>query len=317
MASTRSIQRQRILKQAAEWFVELQSEQCDIQQRQQFELWLSADPTHRLAYNELQGLWGNLDTLKTRTVPGLKAARSARPRDRHAKTILSTALLVALTGGWWLDYSAPRIDYQTGIGEQRSVHLSDGSQLQLNTATALSVKLSWLRRDIELQHGEALFTVAHQAWRPFQVHADNLNISDIGTVFNVRRDNASTSVAVLEGEVELRQGRSWFGESLKAGFSRQTDQNGRWQAVKPTNAQTATAWTNGKLLFDHTPLAEVVTELERYHAVNFVFADPNVSKQTLSGSFNATDLKPFLQAVQKILPVKIQRQNQNIVFYSQ
>lgn len=313
MATPGYSQRQRILKQAAEWFVELESEHCDVQLQQQFEQWLAESPAHRQAYDEMQSLWGNMDTLKTHNVAGLSAARPRR--WSNGKTLLSALVLAGLLGGWWQDYNAPVTIYRTGIGERRSVELADGSHLQLNTDSRLQARLSWLRRDIELQQGEAMFSVAHQAWRPFTVHADNLHISDIGTVFNVRRQDGGVQVAVLDGEVELRAGRGWFGEALKAGFSRQLDRNGHWQPIEKANPEHTLAWTNGQLLFDHTPLAEVISELERYHPVHFALADPQLAHQTLSGRFDAADFKPFLQAMERILPVRIQRQKQTIVLY--
>ncbi|WP_020483103.1 FecR family protein [Methylomonas sp. MK1] len=310
-------QEQQILKQAATWFVELQSEYCNDKRRQAFAQWLLQNPAHQQAYDDIASLWGNLDKLKTREVAGLSAARSARPRIwRNGKTLTGSLLLAAILSGAWLDHSAPSMAYQTGIGERQAVLLADGSQLQLNTDTQLRVRLSWWRREIELQQGEAMFNVAHQAWRPFNVHTGNLQIKDIGTVFNVRHDARGTAVSVLEGEVALHAGRSWFGENLPAGFSRKIDQNGHWEKSEKTNPEQVAAWLNGQLLFDHTPLTEVAAELERYHAVRFAFADPALAKQTLSGSFNSTDLKPFLQALEKILPIRVQRQKQTIVLYS-
>ncbi|OAI00173.1 hypothetical protein A1353_19730 [Methylomonas methanica] len=306
-----------ILKQAATWFVELQSEYCNDQRRQAFAQWLLQNPAHQQAYDDIASLWGNLDKLKSREVTGLNAARSARPRIRRNGKILTGSLLLAtLLTGAWLDFQSPGTAYQTGIGELQTVQLADGSQLQLNTDTKLSVRLSWWRREIELRQGEAMFNVAHQAWRPFTVRTGSLQIEDIGTVFNVRHDNHGTAVSVLEGEVALHAGNSWFGENLPAGFSRKIDPSGHWQNSEKTNSEQVAAWLNGHLLFDHTPLTEVVAELERYHAVRFAFADPALAKQTLSGSFNSADLKPFLQALEKVLPIRVQRQKQTIVLYS-
>lgn len=317
MTAPKLSQQQKILQQAATWFVELQSEYCDEQRHQAFAQWLLQNPAHQTVYDDIASLWGDLDELKTTEVAGLHTARSARPRIRRNGKILTGSLLLAtmLTAAW-LDFKAPSRVYQTGIGERQTVQLADGSQLQLNTDTQLRVRLSWWRREIELQQGEAMFNVAHEAWRPFTVRTGNLQIKDIGTVFNVRHDTLGTAVSVLEGEVALHLNRSWFGDNLPAGFSRKIEQNGHWQKVEKTSAEQVAAWTSGQLLFDHTPLAEVVTELERYHAVRFAFVDPILAKQTLSGSFNTADLKPFLQALEKILPIRVQRQKQTIVLYA-
>ncbi|OAI11867.1 MULTISPECIES: FecR family protein [Methylomonas] len=310
-------EQQNLLKQAATWFVELQSEQCTDLLRQQFEDWLTENPTHSQAYFEIEQLWGDIDTLKGRDVPGLNDARAAGRRSWRKTSALFSALLACglLGGAWWQHASAPQETYQTGIGERRTVVLGDGSSIQLNTATRLSVRMSWLRREVELQQGEALFDVAHRNWQPFGVAVGGIRISDIGTVFNVRRSAAGTAVAVLEGEVELRKESSWIGQNLRAGFSRQIDANGRWLPIQPATRERSLAWTDGQLWFDHTPLADVTAELERYHPVHFVLAAPELARQTVSGRFDADDLKPFLLALEKILPVRVQQQKQTIVLH--
>jgi transmembrane sensor len=50
----------------------------------------------------------------------------------------------------------------------------------------------------------------------------------------------------------------------------------------------------------------VIAELERYHSVRIVFADPSFVRQTLSGTFDIDDLELFLASVEKILPVQVQ-----------
>ena len=294
--------------------MQLESERCDELQRSRFQDWLTENDAHRQAYAEAERLWSNLDNLKATHIPGLEDARTVRPpAGRLMRTGLSALLLVALATGWWQDYSAETISYSTGLGERRNIYLPDGSQLTLNAATRLSVRLSWLRRRVELDEGEVLFTVAHQGLRPFTVQMDDLQVKDIGTVFNIKKRREGGAVSVLEGEVELKTDRSWFGDSLKAGFGRRIDRDGRLQAVEKVDIEQSTGWTQGHLMFNHTPLAEVAAELERHHAVHIVFADPILARQTLSGSFDAADLNPFLQAVEKILPIRAKRQKQTIV----
>ncbi|MCQ8180908.1 FecR family protein [Methylomonas sp. SURF-1] len=308
---------QRHLKQATTWFVILQSEQVAPEQRENFERWLAASPVHRQAFSEVERVWGNLDELKSGELPELEHARAARPqRWRHGGPLLTGVLLATIVGVGWHEISAPTTIHQTGIGERREIALADGSRLQLNTATRLHARISWLRREIDLEQGEAVFDVAHERWRPFRVHAGKLHISDIGTLFNVRHQDAGgTSVSVLEGEVELRLGRSWLGEVLSAGFGRRLDAEGRWRAPEKIDAEPVLAWTRGQLLFNHTPLTEVIKELERYHNLHFVLADASLGQQTLSGRFDAGDLQPFLQALQSMLPVRVQRGKDTIVLH--
>jgi transmembrane sensor len=90
------------------------------------------------------------------------------------------------------------------------------------------------------------------------------------------------------------------------------DQFGYLQPIEKIQPAEQAAWVDGKLIFDHTPLSEVVAEMERHHPVHFKFADASLATQTLSGSFNLADLQPFLRAVEATLPVRVRRQKQVI-----
>ncbi|QSA98641.1 FecR domain-containing protein [Methylococcus sp. EFPC2] len=297
-----------------EWFVLLQSETCDDGDRARFWAWLDDSESHRLAYAEAERLWGELGGLKDARPQALHAARSAGPQRRaSAGAATALLLLVSLTVGlWWQDRHAPTVPYVTGIGERIGVELADGSHIEVNAASRLTARISWLRREIDLQDGEALFDVRHRAWRPFTVSAGHINIRDIGTRFNVRRRQDGTTVTVLEGEVELNDGRGWEGNRLSAGFRRRLDAQGKLGAPEAANHELAAAWTQGRLVFERTPLGEVAAELARHHPVRFSFAEPALARETLSGTFDAGDLHPFLRAVEKILPVRTERKGDEI-----
>jgi transmembrane sensor len=214
-----------------------------------------------------------------------------------------------------LDYSVKPVTYHTGIGEQQSVVLADGSSIRLNAMSRLSVRLSWCRRRIELHTGEAVFDVVHKALRPFTVQARSLQIRDIGTKFTVGTRNAGVRVAVLDGKVSLKPDHAWLGQTLSVGEVRETGADGRLSAIRTDGAERETAWIDGRLAFDHTPLSEVVSEMERYHPVHFVLGDAALARQTLSGRFEVADLQPFLRAVQAMLPVRVEKQRDRIMLY--
>ena len=304
--------RQRVLKQAMAWFVELQADHCDAQRRQRFELWLSEDESHRWAYQEAETLWANMDNLKFSNVPGLESARKARP-GAALGPVLAVLVIGAVMTGWWQDYTAETVDVTTAIGERRGIDLVDGSHIELNAVSRLSVQVSWLRRRIELEEGEAQFTVAHEALRPFTVQAGELQVRDVGTVFTVRKRRQDVSVAVVAGEVAVSDRHGWFADSLTAGYRRSLGSNGRLQLTEAANIEQAGGWIQGVLVFDHTPLAVAAAELERHHAVQFLFVNPALSSQKLSGSFDIDDIDGFLKALEKMLPVKVKRDEKNIV----
>lgn len=233
----------RIFEQAVTWFVALQSQDCNEQQRAEFQQWLMQHESHTAAYAEAEKLWINLDSVKSSSMPNLKA----RNQGWNAmQTGIATLVFAAIATGWWFDYSAETVTHSTGIGQRRSVELADDSKIELNAATQLSVRLSWLRREIQLQEGEAMFNVAHENFRNFTVHAQSLTIQDIGTRFNVRKRSEGTIVSVLEGEVEIKPEHAWTGQNVKAGFSCRIDQNGQFYPIEIANLEQASEWINGR-----------------------------------------------------------------------
>jgi transmembrane sensor len=305
----------RQLKQAIEWFVRLQSEQCSAEEQLRFETWLAKNENHRDAYAEAERVWADMDDLKFMPVPGLAEARSAKPRKSTAAQLSSWAFIIvttALLGGAWLEYSAETISYATRMGERRRVELADNSHIDLNTDTRVSVRISFLQRNVVLTQGEALFEVSHNRLRPFTVQVGNLNIRDVGTRFNILKEAKGAIISVLEGEVELNNGQSVINEQLCAGNQRIYTEAAGLGQIQAVEAGKLIAWVNGQLVFTRTPLHKVTAELERYHPVQFSFADPKLAQETLSGTFNSDDVDPFLHALEAILPVRAKRNGHQI-----
>ncbi|MBP6057481.1 MAG: FecR family protein [Nitrosomonas sp.] len=297
-------QNEHLLKQALEWFFLLQSESCTDENRRQFNRWLHKNEANQAAYAHAQRLWSDLNQLKEKPdIPGLREARRTRPKRSAARALgLSAFILVAsvLVSIGWMEYNAETVTYMTQTGERRTVALSDGSSIDLNTATRLQVRISPLQRKIMLQAGEAIFDVYHEWLRSFSVQAGDLMVHDIGTRFNVRLHNDAVSVAVLQGAVEIN------GERMNEGYQRNYQPGAGLSHMQPIDIEKIESWKHGRLIFRQSPLREVVTELERYHSVRFFFADPSIANETLSGMFDTDDLDLFLASVEKILPVKVQ-----------
>src|SRR5258708_4169433 len=130
-------------------------------------------------------------------VPVVAACRPLKPR--HFATAASLAFLVALVGlGAWFALFANT--YSTGIGEQRTVRLGDGSTIELNALSKIRTRLSRDRRDVELVRGQALFQVVKDRARPFIVASGATTVRAAGTQFDVYRKDSGTTVTVLEGE---------------------------------------------------------------------------------------------------------------------
>ncbi len=127
-----------------------------------------------------------------------------RPRVAPFAFAMAAALLVAI-GVAWMVWLTPQT-FETGFGEQRFVRLDDGSGITLNTASKIEVKLSKGHRVIRLIQGQALFDVAHDQSRPFDVYTGNSILRAVGTRFDVDVRSDRTTVTIVEGTVSLTHG---------------------------------------------------------------------------------------------------------------
>jgi len=267
--------------------------------------WLAAEPAHRRAYDSVAQLWEATGDLP------LPAARPNAPRRhrlfsrRSAALIASTlaAVLLLIPAGsrlqqWW-DGTPQHV--ATRIGEQKTLRLSDNSTITLDADSDLIYQVGYATRRATLTRGEALFSVIHDARRPFTVTVGAGRVMDIGTLFDVESRHGAARVSVLEGRVALTSatGRMELTAGQSAGF------NAAGAFLPLSAADTSVAdWREGRRLFRDAPLNLVLESLERYHPVHFALADPSLGRLRVSGVFNTTDLRGFLAMLERGFPVR-------------
>jgi transmembrane sensor len=236
----------------------------------------------------------------------LDASRPARSHGaaplRFASIAVGVASMLACVA--WFVLKAPM--YQTARGEQRMLTLDDGSVVALNTGTQLTIRFTSHSREVLLEHGEALFQVAHDANRPFVVRAANGYAKALGTRFNVLAEEGRVTVSVLEGRVEV-------GPSEPARVLLQAGQSAAYapsgQLVKPEMMQASperiTAWREGKLRFESWKLERAVKEYNRY-AKKPVLLDVNSAGDiAISGVFRIGDSASFVAALAELVDAEV------------
>jgi transmembrane sensor len=180
----------------------------------------------------------------------------------------------ALLAGYWryVGGSASWKRYATVIGEQQSSKLDDGSVVILNTDSLVEVSFTPVRRNLRLLRGEALFLVEKDPQRrPFVVDAGNVAVRATGTQFDIYRRNQTTDVAVIEGAVQIApdaQDRARVNAGERARVA-----TGQTTITRNVNIAAMVAWRERRLVFEDEPLANVVTELNRYNRNKVVLAD--------------------------------------------
>lgn len=248
--------------------------------------------------------------------------RAVAGKRRAGAAVLGLALLAAAL--LWADPVLQQRTLATTIGERRSWALADGSTVQLNSASQVQVALRLRSRQLLLDHGEASFEVAHAPWhglvprlrRPFTVRAGAVEVEDIGTVFNVRREDAGVRVTVLEGLVRVRTDGGGAAQELRAGQHLQVRPGVALASPSAVDARAATAWRQGHLLLDGTPLAEAVAQMQRHRAGPIVLTDARVGALRISGHFDLDRIDQLLGLLPRLAPVRVQRREDGSVLIS-
>ncbi|MGH8655992.1 MAG: FecR family protein [Gammaproteobacteria bacterium] len=247
----------------------------------------------------------------------------AKARARHRLRVVIPALAVAATlvlgvlfgPSWWPSLWVET--YRTAVGERKTVALRDGSGIELNTDTELTVRLSERARKVALTRGEALFTVVHDQRKPFEVFAHRGCIRDTGTVFDVRAEAERVSVFVIEGAVSVTAEGSRGARALQSGERLAYNTAGDVTATERLDVGAASAWREGRLVFKGRPLAEVIAELGRYHRATVMVITPRLKAIPVSGVFPTGDLKLALATIAAALPVTLTEVNSQLCLLDQ
>jgi transmembrane sensor len=188
--------------------------------------------------------------------------------------------------------------------------LADNSVLHLNTDSAVTIRYGKTERLVTLTSGQASFEVAHEPGRPFRVLAGSAEVVDIGTQFDVRLEQNSTVVTVVEGRVEVRpnarQPQAERFVELAAG-QQVSVAEGEWPAVPMmVDVQSTTAWLRQEIVFDHEPLERVAAEYNRYTAKPIEIATPALRNMQITGVFSTDDPGAFIAFLRSLKGVRVE-----------
>lgn len=289
--------------------------------------WLYASPLHGRAIIQLERVWSTLNKLEQ-----WRPAHSAVPNPdllaprRHSRlywwsTTLAAAAAIALGLYAWLPTrSTPAAPQRLAIihPAPEKLTLADGSIVELNQGARIDVQFTPAERHVRLLAGEAHFTVAHNADRPFFVDTGKVSVRAVGTAFSVTLAATEVGVLVTEGKVQVtKQGAgsaepgaenaqpSTFNAQLSAPLFVSVGQRAvvnfasaaaaTVQEVTPAEIQQALAWQALRLEFVDMPLGDVVAEFNRFNRRKLVVADDVTAAILLAGNFRADNVDSFVR----------------------
>lgn len=328
--NTREDTRPTIEEEASEAFVQRLHGEWTPQDQAALEARLARDPAYADAYARAHESWDALgvhaesaEVMRYREEAIAYARRSnarrwfkantyTRSGWRAAAAIAGVAVLLGVA--WQLSpYGYTPGQYHTGIGEQRVVDLEDHSRIVLDAATRLRVRFSADARIVEMQDGQAQFSVAKDPTRPFKVNAGGRTIVAVGTVFTVEYIDSQVHVAMMEGKVDVvpttdpratsADAGGGEGISLIAGEELHIARDGRSTVTLKADLEAATAWREGKVVIRTEPLSKAVQRMNRYSRLQIRIDDAALAAKQISGVFEAGDTQGFVSAIERYLPV--------------
>lgn len=292
---------------AIDWLVRLKSGQATNDDHAAFAAWRGQSLDHELAAREAEAVWHGVGVAGDR-------ARTLERKERRAKvtrravlgggTLAVAGFVVAGSG-----VIGPRAfaDHVTGVGEQRTVGLADGSSVFLNASSAFSVQFSAQERRLSLLEGQATFTVAHDTARPFIVEAGDGQTRAVGTVFDIDIRAGEVVVTVVEGVVAITTDQSPDPVVARVDQRVRYLPRGRPSGPESADAYIETAWRRGKLIFNRRPLADVVADIERYRRGRIVLMGDGLRSLEVTGVFDLNDPEAILHTIEDTLPVQMTR----------
>lgn len=304
MSSLTTEQRQ-ALRNASHWYAVLSGERVSPQQEEKWQQWVDANHENQWAWQQVENLRQQMQTM-----PGSVASKALHDSQLTRRHVLKCLLLAVGAGASWQLWQSDistgiRADYHTAKGEIRQFPLNDGSLLTLDTASAANVRYDDNERRIDLLFGTLALTSGKDVQkRPLRVYTPQGQLTALGTEFSVERQEHRTLLRVNQHAVAVRLAQQphqlmTVQQGQMLSFTANT-----FDALQQISEKLE--WTRGLLSVSDRPLGEVIAQLARYRQ-GVLRCDPQVAQLRVSGTYPLLQSDVALDALQKTLPVTLQR----------
>ena len=239
----------------------------------------------------------------------------------------SAAAVLALTFFAWQFYNKNNADTSladkqiVNVPYNRVMHLTlpDSSKVWLNAGSVFRYPkvFSAKNRTVELVEGRAFFDVKHEIGHPFIVKTKNLNVTVLGTSFDVRsyKKEGTTRVAVVTGRVGITMPNA---VNKKAIFLLPSQQIVLSNVTKVAttgvvNDVKVTEWTKNNFVFEQESLANVFKLLEKEYKTTIVVNDQELLNKRIHITINNQHLDTIMQILSYTNHFKYQMANDSTV----
>lgn len=320
-----------IEEQASLWLARIDGGSLSKSQRSDFEAWYRSNPRHASIFEDLASVLGHADILadvkdiaaSPIVSQSLKADRSfwqTAPRKSLVGGLVAASLVFFLIAYQLVPALAPtntvahyEAEVATVQGEQRTIDLSDGTVITLNTRSKAEISYSPRLRGVMLVEGEAFFEVAPNPSVPFVVETPFGSVRAVGTEFSVKVEHGVAEVLVTEGRVEAKPigGNDTSatryleaGDTANISIEMVTEMHRDLEAI-----QNDLDWRDGILSFNGESMEQVVQKVSRYTDLEIIIDDELLRAQPIGGYFKIGETEALFNALKIMADVEILRPN--------
>lgn len=203
-------------------------------------------------------------------------------------------------------------------GKTYNVRLSDGTLVHMNSGSSLKFPAVFSLKSFRkvTLTGEAFFEVSKDKKHPFVVSVNKLDITVLGTKFNVSSypEDISIKTVLVEGSVKLAQKGS-NAQFLKPGY--EADWHPDTNKIKFSKVDTSisTKWMGKGLIINEMPFDKIMAKLERYYGVTIENRNKNLDQEVYTAEFKDQTIEEVLNTFQFDTDFKYKIENKKIIIY--
>ncbi|MEX0720991.1 MAG: FecR domain-containing protein [Balneolaceae bacterium] len=321
------------------------SEECSLPERKKVDDWLKADPRNFEYFKEIKKIWevppAKVDSanawLEVSRSAGVKPEKrmtrhrsifAGRTKDYSMYLRVAAAILITVAVSFFLfdtfnktadtSLASNMREVSTDIGQTKTLQFSDGTEVSLNAVSSLRYPEQFDSRLVEVfLEGEAYFQVAKNRNRKFIVHAGEVSVQVLGTGFNVMAwpEEDSIEVAVKNGNVSVNSGSEAEKVILHKGQKSYVKRGQAPSSPQQMHDENFILWMEGLLIFDETPLQDVIRNLERRYDVDFEVKDLSILSTTLTGEFSEESLDEMLEILALSMGIDYKKSGNIVTFF--
>ena len=236
----------------------------------------------------------------------------AQPKfSRKVRWISAAAcFLLVICSVFFITSKNEMIQYTTGNGEWETIELPDGSIVELNANSELSIYPNWEEgkdRNVWIT-GEAFFQVTKKksTGAKFFVATSDLKVEVLGTAFSVNTRNSQTEVFLEEGKISLELEGVEEKENIVPGefiaYSEvQRKVTNRYKKTEEIQAD----WKDGVLKLDNVSTAEIISEIEAIYGIEVIVNSKSILAKVSSVAIPVNSIEMAILILRRALNVKI------------